>query len=195
MSRRATFARRARVCRVCGYRLNDVSGRGVHPLCADESELWWSAEDLAEAGRMIARRAGAASPPPNHVVTAVAALVEGDAEHRDDVEVVVSAILRHAAQDPLWRTTANGWRPNLTVKNPSVVGSTVRSLVAAGLLRPTGRYVRCTDVASGNGGKPQPVYEVDLSVLESAVPSQRLAAEQPTLDQTPEQAQAGGGTS
>ncbi|XVV06314.1 hypothetical protein ACQPW3_13360 [Actinosynnema sp. CA-248983] len=170
---------------MCGYRLNDVSGRGVHPLCADESELWWSAEDLAEAGRMIARRAGAASPPPNWVVTAVCGLIDGEPDNRDDVEAVVSAILRDAAADPLWRTTANGWRPDLTTKNPSVVGSTVRSLVAARLLRPTGRYVRCTDVASGNGGKPQPVYEVDLSVLEAAVPSQRPAAEQPPLDQAP----------
>lgn len=169
MSRRATFARRARVCRVCGYRLNDVSGRGVHPLCADPEEIWWTQHDLDQAARTIARRAVAQSPAPNDVVAAVCSLIVIDPRNREHVEAVVSAILRDAATDPLWRTTANGWRPHLpSWIRPGVVGSTVQRLVAVGLLTPTGQYVRCSDTEARNGGKPQPVYEVDVTALAAA---------------------------
>ncbi|KJK46346.1 hypothetical protein UK23_23815 [Lentzea aerocolonigenes] len=169
MSRRVQFAHTARLCRVCGYSLNDVSGRGVHPLCADPEEIWWTRHDLDQAVRTIARRAIAQSPGRNDVVAAVCSLMVIDPSNRQHVEAVVSAILRDAGSDPLWRTTANGWRPYLpSWVRPGVVGATVQRLVAVKLLRPTGQYVRCSDTEARNGGKPQPVYAVDVTALEHA---------------------------
>jgi hypothetical protein len=138
----------------------------VHPLCADPEEIWWTQHDLDQAARTITRRAIAQSPAPNDVVAAVCSLIVIDPRNREHVDAVASAILRDAATDPLWRTTANGWRPHLpSWIRPGVVGSTVQRLVAVGLLTPTGRYVRCSDTEARNGGKPQPVYEVDITAL------------------------------
>ncbi|MEO6082545.1 MAG: hypothetical protein ABIQ18_05495 [Umezawaea sp.] len=176
MSRRASFASSARLCRVCGYRLTEVSGRGVHPLCVDEDELWWSTHDLEAAVRSVAHQAASTRSASGDVVAAVCSLIAGDPRNHEHVRAVVSAILRDASEDPFWRTTANGWRPHLPAwLRPATVGATVQRLIAAGLLRPTGRYVRCTDTASGNRGKPQPVYEIDVTALDSA----ERAAEQP----------------
>lgn len=160
--------RRATVCRVCGYRLLDVSGRGVHPLCDTSDELWWTPMDTAEATRAIARRAIAASPAPNDLVAAVCALLVIDPSNRDHVEAVVSAVIHSAANDsPLWRTTANSWRPLLPIWiRPALVGATVQRLVSLGLLRPTERWVRCDDIHSGNRGKPQRIYELDTELLD-----------------------------
>ncbi len=159
--------RRATVCPVCGYRLLDVSGRGVHPLCDSSDELWWTPMDTVAATRAIARRAIAATPAPNDLVAAVCALLVIDPSNRDHVEAVVSAVLHSASTDVLWRTTANSWRPLLpTWIRPPIVGATVQRLVSLGLLRTTGRWVRCDDIHSGNRGKPQPVYELDTTLLE-----------------------------
>ncbi|MGI8310699.1 hypothetical protein [Saccharopolyspora hattusasensis] len=105
---------------------------------------------------------------PNDMVAAVCALIAGDPRNHDHVEAVVSAVLRDAAGDSQWQTTANGWRPLLpSWIRPPTIGATVQRLVAIGMLRPTGRYSRCTDTRSGNRGKPQPVYAVDLGLLDS----------------------------
>lgn len=138
-------------------------------MCADPEEIWWTRHDLDQAARTIARRAIAKSPAPNDVVAAVCSLMVIDPRNREHVEAVVSAILRDAATDPLWRTTANGWRPLLpSWVRPGVVGSTVHRLTAVKLLKPTGQYVRCSDTEARNGGKPQPVYEVDVTALAAA---------------------------
>ncbi|GLY51322.1 hypothetical protein [Lentzea sp. NBRC 102530] len=167
MSRRATFARRSRPCRVCGYSLAEGSGRTAHPLCAELDEIEWTRHDLGEAVQVVARQAIAQSPAPADAVAAVCSLLVIDPSNRKHVEAVVSAVLHDAGTDPLWRTTANGWRPLLPDwVRPGVVGATVQRLIAVKLLRHTGVYVRCTDVEARNGGKPQPVYEVDPAALE-----------------------------
>ncbi|MEV6609917.1 hypothetical protein [Kutzneria sp. NPDC051319] len=172
-----TEVRRATVCRVCGGELWDVVGRGVHPLCTDERELWWTAADIGAAVRVVARRAEARKPlpasktdPPNKAVDAVCALLVGDPSNRDSLEAVVSAVLRSAADDVFWRTTANTMRPYIPKStNPAVVGATVKSLIGLGLLSDTGRYVECDDRTAGNHGKPQRVYEMNADLLEHMV--------------------------
>jgi hypothetical protein len=168
-------ARRATVCRLCGGELWDVVGRGVHPLCADERELWWTAADIGAAARMIARRAEPRKPlpdkdsaeSPNAAVNAVCSLLVGDPSNRRSLEEVVYAIVRSAADDIFWRTTANTMRPYIPhATNPAMIGATVRTLVQKGILSETGRYVRCTDRTAGNYGKPQKVYELNADLLE-----------------------------
>lgn len=170
--------RRATVCRICGGELWDVVGRGVHPLCADERELWWTAADIGAAVRVVARRAEARKPlpaedsdeSPNAAVDAVCALLVGDPSNRRSLEEVVYAIVRSAADDVLWRTTANTMRPYIPqATNPAMVGATTRTLVAKGVLTWTGRWVPCDDRTAGNYGKPQKVYELNADLLECLV--------------------------
>lgn len=123
---------------------------------------------MERSARLALGRVIASSPAPNDMVASVCALITGDPRNADHVEAVVSAVLRSAASDPHWETTANGWRPLLPPWiRSATIGGTVQRLIAIGLLRPTGRFSRCSETRSRNRGKPQPVYAVDLAVLKS----------------------------
>lgn len=119
---------------------------------------------LRELVGTIARRAVESTPVGGDPVADVAALLVLDPRNTDHVTAVATVIVRDALGDPFRETTANRWRPLLPswVRRP-VVGATVQRMVAAGLLVPTGRYVRSTDRAGKNRGKPQPIYSLDLS--------------------------------
>lgn len=124
----------------------------------------------------IARRVIDTTPPGGDPVAGVAALLVADPRNTDHVAAVASVIVRDALGDPFRETTANRWRPLLPAwLRPPVVGATVQRLIAAGLLVPTGRYVRSTDRAGKNRGKPQPVYRLDLPTdAPSPLPLSRL---------------------
>lgn len=81
----------------------------------------------------------------------------------DHVAVLAAVIVRDALGNPARETTANRWRPLLPAGlGPHMVGATVQRLIAAGVLVPTGRYVRSTDRVGKNHGKPQAVYRLEL---------------------------------
>lgn len=124
-------------------------------------ELPWSDQDLALWSRAITDRAVAEQPRTGDQVAAVCALLAAEPRNAADVAAVVSAVLHAAAEHPDREATANTWRPRLPgwVHRP-MVGATVNRLLAVGVLVPTGRYVLCDDGASGNGGKPQPIYRL-----------------------------------
>lgn len=125
---------------------------------------------LRELVAAAARRAIATTPAGGDPVADVAALLVLDPRNTDHVTAVATVIVRDALGDPARETTANRWRALLPPwVRPPVVGATVQRMVAADLLVPTGRYVRSTDRAGKNRGKPQPVYRLDLSTLNLAV--------------------------
>jgi hypothetical protein len=130
---------------------------------------------LRELVTAIARRAMEVTPPGADPVAGVAALLVADPRNADHVTAVATVIVHDALGDPFRETTANRWRPLLpSWVRPPVVGATVQRLLAAGVLVPTGRYVRCTDQAGKNRGKPQPVYVLDLPDEVPALPLSRL---------------------
>ncbi|CRK55460.1 hypothetical protein [Alloactinosynnema sp. L-07] len=123
----------------------------------------------------IARRAVAAAPAGGDPVAGVAALLAVDPRNADHVQAVATVIVCDALADPFRETTANRWRPLLPPwVRPPVVGATVQRLLAAGVLVPTGRYVRCTDRTGRNRGKPQPVYSLDVASGDPPLPLARL---------------------
>lgn len=107
----------------------------------------------------------AASAPVAGDAAAVCALLVLDPLHHRDVVAVVGAILAAGQQHPDAEVTANTWRAHVPGwVAPPVIGATVKRLVAHGILRPTGRWVPAEHTTTGrNGGKPQPVYTLDLS--------------------------------
>jgi len=131
---------------------------------------------LPELVAEIARRAIATTPADGDPVAGVAALLVLDPRNIDHVTAVATVIVHDALGDPFRETTANRWRALLPAwVRPQVVGATVQRMLAAGLLAPTGRYVRSTDRAGKNGGKPQPVYRLDLpSDVPEPLPLSRL---------------------
>lgn len=91
------------------------------------------------------------------------ALLAAEPRNAADVAAVVSAVLRAVAAHPRGEATANTWRPLIPVwVHRPMVGATVHRLIAVHVLVPTGRWVLCDDTASGNRGKPQPIYRLDL---------------------------------
>jgi hypothetical protein len=121
---------------------------------------------LREIVADAARRAAAVAPRAGDELAALLALLVLDPRNTDHVRAVTSAIVIDAMGNARRETTANRWRPVLpTWINPAVVGATVQRLRAAGLLAPTGKYVKCTDRSAGNAGKPQPVYRLNLAAL------------------------------
>lgn len=121
---------------------------------------------LREVVADVARRAAAVPPAAGDEFASLLALLVLDPRNSDHVRAVVSVIVLDAVGDSWRETTANRWRPVLpTWIKPAVVGATVQRLRAAGLLVPTGKYVKCTDRSAGNGGKPQPVYRLNLAAL------------------------------
>ncbi|MGH3762947.1 hypothetical protein [Actinophytocola sp.] len=121
---------------------------------------------LREMVADIARRAAAVPPAAGDELASLLALLVLDPRNTDHVRAVVSVIVLDAMGNSWRETTANRWRPVLpTWIRPAVVGATVQRLRAAGLLVPTGKYVKCTDRAAGNAGKPQPVYRLNLTAL------------------------------
>ncbi|PPK63496.1 hypothetical protein CLV40_12723 [Actinokineospora auranticolor] len=130
---------------------------------------------MRELAGEIARRAVALTPAAGDPVAAVAALLVLDPRNTDHVEAVVTVIVCDALGDPWRETTANRWRALLpTWIRPQVIGATVQRLSAAGLLVTTGRWVRSTDRAGGNGGKPQPVYRLSIPGEDPPLPLARL---------------------
>lgn len=134
-----------------------------------------SGGELGELVAEIARRAIETTPAAGDPVAGVAALLVLDPRNTDHVEAVATVIVRDALGDPFRETTANRWRALLPGwVRPPVVGATVQRLLAAGFIVPTGRYVRSTDRAGKNGGKPQPVYMLDLPNIDRPLPLERL---------------------
>lgn len=122
----------------------------------------------APIGAAITEQTIRADPAPADDVAAVCALLVGDPRNRDHVHAVVCAVLADAAADPSQITTANRRRRLLpSWIHPPMIGATVHRLVSLGLLRPTGTWELCDDTASGNRGKPQPVYTLDLSTVDT----------------------------
>ncbi|MCP3801837.1 hypothetical protein NLX83_21460 [Allokutzneria sp. A3M-2-11 16] len=116
-----------------------------------------------------ARRAVRAPVDRGDVVSEVCALLVLDPMHARDTEAVVSAILAAALRQPHHLVTANTWRAHLpTWVAPQMVGATVKRLVDAKVLLPTGRWVRCSDAAARNVGKPQPVYRLAPELADTA---------------------------
>lgn len=121
---------------------------------------------LADLVADVARRAAAVPPTAGDELASLLALLVLDPRNADHVRAVVAVIVLDAMGNSWRETTANRWRPVLpTWIKPAVVGATVQRLRAAGLLVPTGKYVRCTDRAAGNVSKPQPVYRLNLVAL------------------------------
>ncbi len=123
----------------------------------------------------IARRAISLTPAQGDPVAAVAALLVLDPRNVDHVEAVITVIVCDALGDPWRETTANRWRSLLpTWIRPQVIGAVVQRMRSAGLLVSTGRWVRSTDRAGGNGGKPQPVYVLIVTGEDQPLPLSRL---------------------
>ncbi|MBM7771209.1 hypothetical protein JOD54_001413 [Actinokineospora baliensis] len=123
----------------------------------------------------IARRVISLPPAGGDPVASVAALLVLDPRNTDHVEAVTTVIVCDALGDPWRETTANRWRALLpTWIRPQVIGATVQRMSAAGVLVHTGRWVRSTDTAGGNGGKPQPVYRVSIPGEDPLLPFARL---------------------
>lgn len=123
---------------------------------------------LRELVGEIARRAIESTPPGGDPVAGVAALLVTDPRNTDHVTAVATVIVHDALGDPNRETTANRWRVLLpSWVRPQVVGATVQRMVATGVLSSTGRYVRSTDRAGRNRGKPQPVYVLTLSTADT----------------------------
>ncbi|GAA4527524.1 hypothetical protein [Amycolatopsis samaneae] len=103
----------------------------------------------------------------------IAALLTSEPRNESEVLTILAVIIGDALADPFRETTANRWRPLLPAwVQPQLIGATVTRLRAAGLLVTTGRYARCTDTRGRNGGKPQPIYCLDVAALSE----QRAAA-------------------
>ncbi|MGH3760278.1 hypothetical protein [Actinophytocola sp.] len=126
---------------------------------------------LREMAADVARRVAAVAPTEGDPVSSLLALLVLDPRNTGHVRVVAAVIVADAMGDGWRETTANRWRPLVpTWVRPSVVGATVQRMIGAGLLVPTGRYVRCTDRASRNRGKLQPVYRLNLATLAADQP-------------------------
>jgi hypothetical protein len=97
-------------------------------------------------------------------VAQIAALLTSEPRNVPHVSAVVAAVVHDALRDPFRETTSNHWRPNLpSWLRPQMVGATVRQLMSAGILVPTGRYVPSTDAHGRNGGKLMPIYTLNLA--------------------------------
>ncbi|TWP47408.1 hypothetical protein FKR81_32355 [Lentzea tibetensis] len=97
-------------------------------------------------------------------VEQIAALLAGEPRNTSHVSAVIAVIVHDALADPFRETTSNRWREHLPAwLRPQMVGATVRRLLSAEVLIPTGRYVRSTDTRGGNGGKLMPVYALNLA--------------------------------
>jgi hypothetical protein len=97
----------------------------------------------------------------------VAALLVGDPRNVSHVSAIAEAIIASALGDPFLETTANRWRPLIPgwVRVASMSGATVTVLLRLGILVGTGRYARCDNGTTRNGGKLQPVYALDVIAL------------------------------
>jgi hypothetical protein len=88
----------------------------------------------------------------------VCALVAGDPMHERERAAVVEAIRDYARENDGF-IDANGVRPRI----PAWVGARVRgavynSLIAQGVLAPTGNWTTSDDKRGRNAGKPQRIY-------------------------------------
>lgn len=118
------------------------------------------------AGAMVAQARTAGPVSDAETVNTVAALLTAEPRNEAQVLAIVTVIVRDALADPFRETTANRWRALLPAwVRPNLIGATVNRLRVAGLLVPTGRYVRSTDAAGRNVGKLQPVYALDAEAL------------------------------
>ncbi|XVV05358.1 hypothetical protein ACQPW3_08180 [Actinosynnema sp. CA-248983] len=99
-------------------------------------------------------------------VEQISALLTTEPANAEHLAAVTRVIVDDAMADPFRETHANRWRKQLPPwVRPPMVGATVRRLLSAGLLVPTGRYVRSTDARGGNSGKLMPIYALNLAVL------------------------------
>ena len=134
--------------------------------------------ELVKLAKATIAEASSTSPAgTGETAATIAALLTAEPRNEAPVLAIVTVVVRDALADPMRETFANRWRPLLPPwVQPQLVGATVNRLRAAGLLVPTGRYVRSTDTAGRNGGKLQPVYALDATALHDRMPTEQPTA-------------------